>query len=385
MEVDGDPVVDEPTLLKALLRVRHWQKRETFSRQWDKIAKELDSSLVGTCPAHAQFYRWLRGNVRGIPHPDACRILEEMFPRFTIQQLFQPVQAHRSELREPTQAQLAKATGCADFSNIPSMLIQKMKDPGPHDESGWSRNRGVATGFTTQPEPSSIRYDKNSPARTEAGFFDNPLGKKLILLAQRLRMSATEVKSLARLVGQVVELDTVINVNIPANGHSVVEYDRLIVNLTSHPISRLSWDVWFKHAHASVTIAPGESNGRKMRIATIHETVNLAKFATLLSPPVDPGDTARMTYSCHGGLFTDSLYWRQDIPHCTRHFTLTVRHRIPRKLVAHTATEEFPDGSERSATEGLIWDTTNECHTLRVTRDYLERGQKVTVKWEIEQ
>ncbi|MGH3720612.1 MAG: hypothetical protein ACRDRI_17555 [Pseudonocardiaceae bacterium] len=385
MEADGDQLIDEPTLLKALLRVRHWQTRGTFSRQWDKVAKELDSSLIGTCPAHAQFYRWLRGDVRGMPHPDACRILEAMFPRFTIRQLFQPVQAHRSELLEPTRVQPTKATGCADSGDIPSMLIQKMKDPGAHDESGWTGNRGVAIDFTTQPGPDSIRYDEHPPAHIGDDFFDNQLGKKLILLAQRLRMSATELESLAQLVGQVVELDTVINVNISTNGHSVVEYDRLIVNLTSHPISRLSWGVWFKHAHSNITIAPGESNGRNISIATIHNTMNLVKFATLLSPSVDPGDTARVTYFCHGGLFTDSFYWRQDIPHRTRHFTLTVRHRVPSKLIAHTATEEFPDGSERSAMEGLIWDTTNGCHTLRVTRDYLEHGQKITVRWEIEQ
>lgn len=28
VEVDEDPFVEEPTLLKALLRVRHWQKRK---------------------------------------------------------------------------------------------------------------------------------------------------------------------------------------------------------------------------------------------------------------------------------------------------------------------------------------------------------------------
>jgi tetratricopeptide (TPR) repeat protein len=109
MEADEGRLVDEPTLLKALLRVRHWQKRETFSRQWDRVAETLDPSLTGTCPAHAQFYRWLSGNIRSMPHPDACRILEAMFPGVTVQQLFQPVRARRSELLEPPQAQLPAA------------------------------------------------------------------------------------------------------------------------------------------------------------------------------------------------------------------------------------------------------------------------------------
>jgi hypothetical protein len=111
VDVDEDSFVDEPTLLKALLRVRHWQKRETFSRQWDRVAKTLDSSLVGTCPAHAQFYRWLSGNVRSMPHPDACRILEAMFPGVTVQRLFRPVRARRSELLEPPRGQLAARDG----------------------------------------------------------------------------------------------------------------------------------------------------------------------------------------------------------------------------------------------------------------------------------
>jgi len=109
VEVDEDQLVDEPTLLKALLRVHHWQKRETFSRQWDRVAETLDPSLAGTCPAHAQFYRWLSGNIRSMPHPDACRILEAMFPGVTVQQLFQPVRARRSELIEPPGVHLPAA------------------------------------------------------------------------------------------------------------------------------------------------------------------------------------------------------------------------------------------------------------------------------------
>jgi tetratricopeptide (TPR) repeat protein len=113
VEVDEDPLVEEPTLLKALLKARHWQKRETFSSQWDRVAKTLDSSLVGTCPAHAQFYRWLSGNVRGMPHPDACRILEAMFPGLTVQRLFRPVRARRSELLDSPPGQLAASDGSA--------------------------------------------------------------------------------------------------------------------------------------------------------------------------------------------------------------------------------------------------------------------------------
>lgn len=86
----GETGGGEPTLLKALLRTRHWQKRSTFVREWDKIAKSIDPQLVGSWPRNAQFYRWLRGELRELPYPDACRILESMFPQYNVKDLFDP-------------------------------------------------------------------------------------------------------------------------------------------------------------------------------------------------------------------------------------------------------------------------------------------------------
>ncbi len=80
----------EPTLLKALLRARHWQKHSTFAREWDKVARAVDPQLKGSWPRHAQFYRWLRGDLRELPYPDACRVLESMFPQYSVRDLFRP-------------------------------------------------------------------------------------------------------------------------------------------------------------------------------------------------------------------------------------------------------------------------------------------------------
>jgi hypothetical protein len=80
----------EPTLLKALLRARHWQKHATFVREWDKAARAIDPQLRGSWPRHAQFYRWLRGELRELPYPDACRVLESMFPQYNVRDLFRP-------------------------------------------------------------------------------------------------------------------------------------------------------------------------------------------------------------------------------------------------------------------------------------------------------
>ncbi|HET9257066.1 MAG TPA: hypothetical protein VFO16_17965 [Pseudonocardiaceae bacterium] len=85
---------EEPTLLKALLRERHWQKHATFAREWDKVARIIDPRLAGSWPRHAQFYRWLRGDLRELPYPDACRVLESMFPQYSVRELFRPCSEH---------------------------------------------------------------------------------------------------------------------------------------------------------------------------------------------------------------------------------------------------------------------------------------------------
>ena len=80
---------DRPIVLRVLLRQRHW-KYQTFCREYDKAAKPIDPSLVGCWPSRAQYQRWLAGELRGMPYPDSCRVLEAMFPGWTAEQLFAP-------------------------------------------------------------------------------------------------------------------------------------------------------------------------------------------------------------------------------------------------------------------------------------------------------
>ena len=49
----------------------------------------VDPTLRGGWPSKAQFYRWLAGDLVGLPFPDHCRILEGMFPDWKVDQLFQ--------------------------------------------------------------------------------------------------------------------------------------------------------------------------------------------------------------------------------------------------------------------------------------------------------
>jgi hypothetical protein len=77
-------------MLKVLLREKHWQNYSTFCTEYDKAAHRVDPDLAGRYPSRAQHHRWLTGAVRSLPHADHCRVLEEMFPGWTAEQLFQP-------------------------------------------------------------------------------------------------------------------------------------------------------------------------------------------------------------------------------------------------------------------------------------------------------
>lgn len=79
----------KPIALKVLLQQRHLQGHRAFCREYDKVAERLDKSLVRSWPSKAQFYRWLSGELLGLPYADHCRILEEMFPGWTATQLFE--------------------------------------------------------------------------------------------------------------------------------------------------------------------------------------------------------------------------------------------------------------------------------------------------------
>ncbi|MGW3276711.1 DUF5919 domain-containing protein [Nocardia rhamnosiphila] len=76
------------TLLKALLRQRHLQTVAAFNREYDRLARKIDPAIVGCGPKKAQFYRWLSGDIGGLPYPHHRRVLQEMFPEWSIEELF---------------------------------------------------------------------------------------------------------------------------------------------------------------------------------------------------------------------------------------------------------------------------------------------------------
>jgi hypothetical protein len=76
------------TILKALLRERHLQEHQAFCREYDRVANRVDPGLQHGYPSKATFYRWLSGDLRKLPYPGHCRILEAMLPGWPAEELF---------------------------------------------------------------------------------------------------------------------------------------------------------------------------------------------------------------------------------------------------------------------------------------------------------
>ncbi|MGH3624984.1 MAG: DUF5919 domain-containing protein [Sciscionella sp.] len=92
----------KPILLKVLLKQRHLQGHRSFCKEYDRVAKEVEPDLVGSYPSKAQFYRWLSGELVGLPYADHCRIVERMFPDRTAHELFEPYNGGIEFVPEPS-------------------------------------------------------------------------------------------------------------------------------------------------------------------------------------------------------------------------------------------------------------------------------------------
>jgi hypothetical protein len=106
----------KPVLLKVLLQQRHMQTHSAFCREYDKVAAEVDRTLKGGWPSRAQFYRWLSGNLVGLPYVDHCRILEKMFPGWKVAELFQVHDGGIEFIPEPS---VPQAKGAPNLSTTP--------------------------------------------------------------------------------------------------------------------------------------------------------------------------------------------------------------------------------------------------------------------------
>ncbi|MFE3002965.1 hypothetical protein ACFXG4_49450 [Nocardia sp. NPDC059246] len=91
MNDDAARNLDGGTELKRLLREKHWDTHKVFQREYNRAARKINRNLGGLDgPAKAQFYKWLAGDLKGLPRPDHCAVLEAMLPGHTADELFAP-------------------------------------------------------------------------------------------------------------------------------------------------------------------------------------------------------------------------------------------------------------------------------------------------------
>jgi hypothetical protein len=106
----GAAVAETTILLKVLLKQRHLQGHGAFCREYDRVAAKIEPELKGSWPSKAQFYRWLSGELTGLPYAHHCRILESMFPDWTAEQLFQPYSGSLDFVPQPGTPRVEKLT-----------------------------------------------------------------------------------------------------------------------------------------------------------------------------------------------------------------------------------------------------------------------------------
>ncbi len=365
----------QPARLKLLLQQRHLQTYGTFCREYDKAALAVDDDLKGTAPSRAQLYRWLSGELRGLPHPYHCRVLEKMFPGWTATQLFE-----HCPQDDGAEFAVTKISGLFD------LIDTGLSEPG-HAPSAWDPSNG-----RTQP-PVAAQYAEadrellpaalSSYAGAGMSSVTKELGQGLLTLGKVRRLPSSEVESLARLAGNVVELELKIEVDVAGDGRAVLSYRHELLNMSNKPLTRLARELWFEHATGPLVIAPTAEAGHRVAVQRLHEAGSMVKFACQVSPPIRPGEVGVVGYTCEGGRFIDDHYWRQSLQRYTRHLTIRLRHRGGGQLSVCTAIEEHPDGSENSATEELMWDYEGDDVVITLTRDYLCPNQAVTLRWAV--
>lgn len=361
-------MTNPPVRLKVLLQERHWQTHRTFNAEYDKAAHKVDPTLVGKGPSRAQLHRWASGELKGLPYPDHCRVLEKMFPGWAAGQLFERVTPGEVENRDgPSPASDAVPEKAAGLLQA---IDERLDDPRADVEWGTARSRA------SRVPPAAL--DSVEGATDSA----RRLGRQLLELQQVLRLSDEETTQLADLAGNIVELSMTGDIDIGPEGWSRVTYRHQLLNLSDKPMTRLAREVWFENTRDRLDIRPVDDPEHRVIIQRRHDTANLSKFACQISPPVQPGEWATVGFTCEGGQFLDDHYWRQSIPRYTRHYTLRIRHRGAGQLLRCWAIEEEPNGSE-SSVEDLVWDYAGNDVVMTLTRDHLRPDQALTLRWDV--
>jgi hypothetical protein len=182
--------------------------------------------------------------------------------------------------------------------------------------------------------------------------------------------------------GEVVETRLSVDLDIAADGTSLITYSHTLDNRTQTPYTRFTRELWFAIADGPLQVTPVPGEDRNVLIHRTHETPAHLAYACQVSPALQPGETATVAYTCTGGVFGAEHYWRQAIVSHVEDYEIRVRLRGVDQLTACTAIEERADGSEVSATETLVWRRDGDDLVIELTRKGLEPNQFVTLRWD---
>jgi hypothetical protein len=142
--------------------------------------------------------------------------------------------------------------------------------------------------------------------------------------------------------------------------------------------------MWFEHTREErLPIRALDSGAGRVMIQRLHDADNIAKFALQLAPAIKLGQSARVGYRCDSVRFVDDHCWRQSVPRYTRRLTLVINHEAG-PLLQCSAVEELADGTEQLVTEHIMWDETDDGVVMSIARDFLQPGQTVTLRWEVD-
>jgi transcriptional regulator with XRE-family HTH domain len=181
----------------------------------------------------------------------------------------------------------------------------------------------------------------------------------------------------------LAELDLHVTVDIGDDGWAEVTYRRELLNLTDHPVARMSGELWFEHTDRRLSIKPISNDDRRIAIQRDHDTSTFAKFSCLISPPIEPGGSTVVGYVASGAQFVSDHYWRQSAARPTRRLTIQLRHRGAGDLVGCSAVEDLPDGTQQMINEALRWEDNAGVVEVTLTREGLAPNQAVTLRWDV--
>ncbi|MEV0363742.1 hypothetical protein [Nocardia fusca] len=126
------------TVLKMLLAERHLNSHPDFLAAYDMCAAQLDPPIPrGHGPAKAQYYQWLSGRMVGLPRYYHRRVLEKMFPGWTVEGLFQMADSASAATRLPSgvDIQLQAFLGAEAATRGTTLVYPTLELTGPSVEA----------------------------------------------------------------------------------------------------------------------------------------------------------------------------------------------------------------------------------------------------------